>query len=32
MQNKNEFQPDKPKLGILDRLYLTRQQRKILLK
>jgi hypothetical protein len=32
MQNKNEFQPDKPKLGILDRLYLTRLQRKILLK
>lgn len=32
MANKNEFQPDKPKLGILDRLYLTRLQRKVLLK
>ena len=32
MRNKNEFQPDKPKLGILDRLYLTRLQRKVLLK
>ena len=32
MSNKNEFQPDKPRLGILDRLYLTRQQRKVLLK
>lgn len=32
MANKNEFQPDRQKLGILDRLYLTRQQRKIVLK
>ena len=32
MAKKNEFQPDKPKLGILDRLHLTKLQRRILLK
>ena len=32
MAKRNEFQPDKPRLGILDRLYLTRHQRKVLLK
>lgn len=32
MAKRNEFQPDKPRLGILDRLYLTRLQRKVLLK
>lgn len=32
MAKKNEFQPDKPRLGILDRLYLTRQQRKVVLR
>lgn len=32
MARKNEFQPDKPKLGIIDRLHITRKQRKQLLK
>ena len=32
MANKNEFQPDKKKLGIWDRLHLTRKQRKNLLR
>lgn len=32
MAKKNEFQPDKPKLGLIDRLHMTRQQRRVLLK
>jgi len=32
MAKKYEFKPDKPHSGILDKLYITPQQRKILLK
>ncbi len=32
MARRNEFQPDKPRLGLIDRLHLTRLQRKRLLK
>lgn len=32
MARKNEFQPDKPRLGLMDWLHLTQKQRKNLLK
>lgn len=32
MAKKNEFQPDKPRFGLLDRLYLTKKQRRSVLK
>ncbi len=32
MTKKNEFQPDKPRFGLLDRLYLTKKQRRSVTK
>lgn len=32
MAKKNEFKPDKPRAGLASKLYLTRKQRKTLLK
>lgn len=32
MAKKNEFRPDKPRAGLLSKLYLTQKQRKSLLK
>ena len=32
MAKKNEFKPDKPRLGFFSKLFLTQQQRKTLLK
>lgn len=32
MTRKNEFQPDKPRFGLLSRLYLTKKQRRSVLK
>lgn len=32
MAKKYEFQPDKPRASLLNKLYLTKQQRKVLLK
>ena len=32
MAKKNEFKPDKPRAGLLSKLYLTQKQRKALLK
>lgn len=32
MAKKNEFRPDKPRAGVLSKLYLTQKQRKSLLK
>ena len=32
MAKKNEFKPDKPRSGLLSKLYLTRKQRKTVLK